>query len=203
LLNLLRSVVAYTAGVVTEETYGLGPKSYYHPYEELYFHLPDLLSYKNGSSGLRANYSEQYNQKCDEHIDLLSDCLKAQAKIPFDDFNIRLARTIPVVTFGTYWLLLLPGTDMCVREADGSLNAYIMTGWTGGIAATDGKRTISHYRLSVWNLVFDGTKIVPCIRLVEVNVFDNERQITSLSVFPAAFVDEKDDGQTRGALVSR
>ena len=121
------------------------------------------------------------------------------------DFNARLIQKTPVVAFATYWLLLKPGTDVYVREDDGSLNAYVVHSVTGGISERDGKKVqaSSNYNVCVWNLAFDGTHISPRLRDVEVSVFDNLREVTSLPVIPVRFIDDSDEGVLKEKLVNR
>ena len=203
LLNVLRSVVEYADGVADGEDYGLGAGQYLHPYKELYHHMPDLLKYKSNTSGLRSKHSASTNQKCDEHIDLLWDYLTSQRKVPFKEYEARLDRVAPAVTFATCWLLLKPGVDVYVREDDGSLNAYIVDEVKGDVSEADGKKNNNSYEVTVWNLAFDGTHISPGLREVKVNVFDNERYVTDLPVFPVRFVDDSDYGRERARLVGR
>jgi len=202
-LNVLRSVVEYAVGAQDEEQFGLGVGVYQHPYQELYHHISDLLDYRTGISSLRHKHSDSYNQKCDEHIDLLLEYLSSPPNISISECKARWESEIPVVTFATYWLLLKPGTDVYVREADGSLNAYIVDSVKGGVSETDGKKINSKYRVKVWNLAFGGKTISPCTRMVEVDIFDKEREITSLRIFPTRFLDETDGAKQRKALVDR
>jgi hypothetical protein len=104
--------------------------------------------------------------------------LNSPPNISIADCEARWHNEIPVVTFATYWLLLKPGTDVYVREADGAFNAYIVDMVTGGVetSETDGKKVHSKYSVSVWNLAFDGTKVSPCIRTVEVDIFDHKQR---------------------------
>jgi hypothetical protein len=76
---------------------------------------------------------------------------------------------------------------------------------TGGVetSETDGKKVHSKYSVSVWNLAFDGTKVSPCIRTVEVDIFDKEREITSLRIFPVVYLDDRDEGKRRSTLIAR
>lgn len=58
----------------------------------------------------------------------------------------------PVTSFATLWLFLKPGTDVYVREDDGTLNAYVVDEVRGGVTEKDGKRVSRNYSVSVWNL---------------------------------------------------
>ena len=203
--NVLKAVIECTATPPDGDFVGLASGDFFHPYYDLYHHMADLIKYKTEESGLRAKHSDGFNQQCDEHIDLLMKYLNAQASIPLKDFNARLIQKTPVVAFATYWLLLKPGTDVYVREDDGSLNAYVVHSVTGGISERDGKKVqaSSNYNVCVWNLAFDGTHISPRLRDVEVSVFDNLREVTSLPVIPVRFIDDSDEGVLKEKLVNR
>jgi hypothetical protein len=51
--------------------------------------------------------------------------------------------------------------------------------------------------------MFDGRVMLPGFRNLEISVFDNERDITSLKVFPAHFIDDNDNGKLEERLVER
>ncbi|RAR16577.1 P-loop containing nucleoside triphosphate hydrolase protein [Stemphylium lycopersici] len=203
LLNILKSLVEYSANTLSGDTDGLGLGLFYHPYRDLYHHLPDLLKYKSDTTELRNKHTEAFNQKYDQHADLLYKYLTSQTGIAFEGYKTRLERKVPVVTFSTCWLLLKPGTEVYVREDDGSLNAYIVDFVTGGVSEKDGKRTNDKYEVQVWNLMFNGERVQTCLRYVDINVFDNEREITSLPCFPARFIDDTDEGKLEEKLVQR
>jgi hypothetical protein len=203
LLNVLRSVVDYAVGEPDGEAYGLGPGVFEYPYQVLYYHMSDLLRYKSDDLGSRIGHSDDVNQKRDEHIDLLDQHLKAQPDVPLKECEAQWSRKTPVTTFATYWLLLQPGSDVYVRESNGFCNVYVVHEVLGGVAEEDGKKVNYKYEVSVWNLAFDGTHVVPSMRVVEINVFDNEREIVGLPLFPVRFIDQTDGGKRRDALIDR
>jgi hypothetical protein len=203
LLNVLKSIIEYTTESPDGEQYGLGLGVFDYPYADLYYHMEDLVKYTTDSAGLRTKHSAAFNRKCDEHIDLLMQYLTSQRTIPVEECKKRWGAKIPVVAFATYWLLLKPGTDVYVREDDGSLNAYIVHEVEGGVTNVGGKVTNNHYDVSAWNLVFDGKQITPRLRHVIIGVFDNEREVTSLAMFPTRFKDKIDGGRLKEKLVNR
>jgi hypothetical protein len=203
LLNVLKSVVEYTIGGLDGVKFGLGPGLFCYPYKELYYHMPDMLKYKTDPEGLRKKHSTAFNQKCDDHIDLLLGYLTSQPQIPVKECMARWESKSSVVTFATFWLLIRPGTDVYVRENDESMNAYIVDSVQGGVSEEDGKKTNKDYQIGVWNLAYDGTQISPNLRTINISVFDNEREITSLPVFPVRFIDGVDGGKLKEKLVNR
>ncbi|OAG15717.1 P-loop containing nucleoside triphosphate hydrolase protein [Alternaria alternata] len=203
LLNVLKSVITYTSTAPEKRMNNLTTGLFYHPYQDLFHHLPDLLEYKNGNSALRNKHTTFFNEKFDEHLNLLDDYLNSKSGAPTAEFNARLERKIPTVTFATYWLLLKPGTQVYVRYDDGSLNAFILQRVEGGPSERGGEKTNRNYNILVWNLMFDGRVMLPGFRNLEISVFDNERDITSLKVFPAHFIDDNDNGKLEERLVER
>jgi hypothetical protein len=167
--NVLKSIVECTEGP-TDGDFTVGTGEFLHPYEDLYYHTSDIFKYKSQDSELRVKHSAEFNQQCDEHFDLLLGYLNSQLTVPVKEFRERLAQKTPVVTFVRLWLLLKPGSDVYVREDDGSLNAYVVHEVNGGISETDGKEESSSYGVWVWNLAFDGIQISPGLRRVEVSV---------------------------------
>jgi hypothetical protein len=200
--NVLKSIVECT-DKSTDSRFTVGTGLFMHPYEDLYHHMSEILDYKSHESELRVKHSADFNQQCDEHIDLLLGYLNSQPTVPVKEFSTRLEQKTPVVTFATLWLLLKPGIDVYVREDDGSLNAYVVHEVVGGVSETDGKEESSDYGVYVWNLAFDGTQISPGLRRLEISVFDDVREVTSLPVFPVKFIDEHDNGILKEQLINR
>jgi hypothetical protein len=66
-------------------------------------------------------------------------------------------------------------------------------------------RTIraENYRVHVWYLVFNGKTIKRKSKIIEVPVFDGERDLVSLPVFPTSFHDQLDGGKLRRKLIER
>jgi hypothetical protein len=203
LLNVLRSVITYMDVPTEERNTDLVTGMFYYPYPELFHHLPDLLEYQNGNTALRNKHTALFNEKFDEHLNLLEDYLNSKSGVPTEEFKARLERKIPTVTFATYWLLLKPGTHVYVRDNDGSINAYILHEVRGGQSDNGGEKINRNYKIEVWNLVFSGNVIAPRFRVLDISVFDNEKEITSLTVFPARYIDEDDDGELKKKLVER
>ncbi|CAN9092211.1 unnamed protein product [Alternaria alternata] len=203
LLNVLKSVISYTETSDDAQMSDIVTGLFYYPYPELFHHLPDLLEYQNGNTALRNKHTTLFNEKFDEHLNLLDDYLNSKSGVPTKEFKARLERKIPTVTFATYWLLLKPGIQVYVREDDGSLNAYILDEVEGGLSKRGGEKTNSTYTIHVWCLAFNGKDISPDFRNFRISVFDNERDITSLAVFPARYVDDKDNGKLEERLVER
>lgn len=203
LLNIIKAVIEYSAEAPGRNWQGPNAGQYFTPYRDLYYHLPDLERYKLEPSKLRQDHSDEFNQKYDEHFDLLKAYLESQPNMPIVEARAQWTSKTPVTTFASYWLLLKPGTDVYVQEPDGSLNAYVVHQVTGGVYMEDGKRKTDPYTVYVWNLVFGGRHIFRRLRPLPVPVFDNEREIIELPVIPVSFIDFNDNGALKQRLIKR
>lgn len=203
LLNILKAVIEYSAELPGSEEEGLDVGVFTYPYKDLYHHLEDILAYKLDTHPLRARHSPAFNQAADKHIDLLQRYLEFHPLISFKDAKARWSRSVPLTTFGTFWLLMKPGTDVYVREDDGSLSRYVLDRLLGGVSDPTLKAWHVDYRAWVWKLVLDGKVIRQKSRMVKIHTFDNERNIMELPVFPASYHDVQDGGSLLRALADR
>ncbi|KAF3003190.1 hypothetical protein E8E13_009476 [Curvularia kusanoi] len=216
LLNVLKSIIEYSAEPPAGDDQGLDAGVFKYPYKDLYLHLDDLLKYRSHDSKLQKRHSDDFNKLADEHIGLLQKYLLSQPGIPYQEVKDRASGKTPLTTFGTYWLLMKPGTDVYVREDDGSLNRYVLDSLTGGIAKdgqddkdTKGNKDTAEnkanlkYTAQVWNLRLDDKAIRQFVRYVDIQVFDDERVITDLRVFPVRYHDEFDNGDMHKYLIER
>ena len=204
LLNVLKSIIEYSAEKPTGGNQGLDAGIFVYPYMDLYLHLEELLEYKTGNSELRKKLSKAYNRFSDDHIDLLQSYLLSQTAVQYKEAKARSSRSTPLTTFGTLWLLMKPGTDVYVREADGSVNRYVLDKLTGGTDKDHtGEKITVKYTAQVWNLVLDEKAIRQFVREVDIELFDDERPIAELPVFPVQYLDNQDGGSRRQALIQR
>ncbi|KAF3045326.1 hypothetical protein E8E11_003333 [Didymella keratinophila] len=201
--NILKAVIEYSTELPGTEEQGLESGVFTYPYRDLYHHLDDLLAYKSEGHFLRAQHSTIFNQTADQHIDLLRRYLEDHPTIPFEEAKTRWSRSIPLTTFGTFWLIMKPGIDVYVREADGSLSRCVLDRLTGGITHSNMKSFFVDYTAWVWNLMLDEKGIRQNPRKVEIHAFDDERSIVELPVFPASFYDAQDGGALSRSLTSR
>lgn len=95
------------------------------------------------------------------------------------------------------------GDDVYVREDDGMFHVFVLDEIREIEVEEDEKNTAKFWQLVLWNLVFDGIEIVLCLRWAKVDVFDNERQISSLKVFPTRCLGRKDNNATKERLIAR
>ncbi|KAF2111085.1 hypothetical protein BDV96DRAFT_500065 [Lophiotrema nucula] len=204
LLNVLRSIIDYSAEEPSGDVDSLTDGSFRYPYRDLFYYRSDLKVYKTDLDGRRKKHSEMFNKTCDEHIDILLDYLYTQPTISLREVESLWSRKIPLTTFAGVWLLLKPGSDVYVREPDGSLNVYIIDKVDGGVQDDNsGKRVVQDYSILVWNMALSQFGLNPRSFRVSITIFDNEHEVVKLKVFPTGFIDNHDGGALRAKLRER
>ncbi|KAI4932011.1 uncharacterized protein J4E92_003910 [Alternaria infectoria] len=198
LLNALRSLIKYSSN----DTEPLVDGMFAFPFKELYHHRAELLEYQNGSSSARANHTLEDNDKCDRHISVLLDYLDKEPTVQLQSVKNLWAQKVPTTTFAGLWLLLKPGSDVYITEY-GQLNACVLELVCGGMDYSSRTVRASDYEINVWYLVFDGKVIKRKSKVISVPVFDGEREIMSLPIFPTYFRDQLDGGSLRHTLIER
>lgn len=171
------------------------------PYLDLYHHMNELVAYKSKMDGPRQHHSKEYNEECDRHIDVLVKYLNDIPTIAFSEAKAAWSQSVAVTTFKWLWLLLRPGSDVYVRER-GCLNAYVIENVTGNFQG--GTLSSRSYQVKIWNLDYDGKVFGRALKTVSVPVFDGEREIQSLPIFPVRYHRDKEgDAPLRDVLVKR
>lgn len=207
LLNVLRSIIKYSSKAPSgNQTDQLKTGEFQHPYEDLFYHTQELTEYKQQNIGPRWNHTPEYNVECDRHIDFLLDYLNNEPGVQLKSLKARWALKVPTTTFAGLWLLMKPGSDVYVEE-DGQLNAYVVDSVSGGvnygISKAKSVTSVTDYRIRVWNLKYDGQVFKRMSKIIDVPVFDNEKEIMSLPLFPTRFQDANDGGARREQLINR
>lgn len=203
LLNAIRSIVKYSSlPAPDEENDSFSDGLFSFPFKDLYNHRQELLDFKDSTTEPRMNHTNEYNDECNEHIDVLIHYLDNEPTVQFMSIKERWERKIPTSNFAGLWALLKPGSDVYVKE-NGQLNAYVVDEVTGGIQYKPGFFVARAYSIRVWGLIFDGKNIKRKSKSIEVQVFDGEREVSSLPLFPTSFHDNKDDGALRRQLIER
>ncbi|TGJ83182.1 hypothetical protein E0Z10_g5584 [Xylaria hypoxylon] len=206
LLNALKSIISYSSKAPSgENTDNSIDGEFPHPYEDLFHHKQELSDYKKETSGPRANHTPEYNAECDSHIDFLLEYLDQEPNVRIKALEAMWAKKIPTTTFAGFWLLMKPGSDVYVEE-DGQLNAYVVDSVSGGVdylSPIQWSVSVQGYSVRVWYLKYDGKVIGRGSKFIHVSVFDNERDILSLPIFPTRFQDNIDGGARRKYLIER
>jgi hypothetical protein len=203
LLNVLRSIIKYSSKAPSgDETDELKGGEFQHPYQDLFYHKQELRTYKTMTTGPRANHTQEYNDETDRHIDLLLEYLDQESFVQLKSLEAKWENVVPTTTFAGFWLLMKPGSDVYVEER-GQLNAYVVESISGGIeyqSQTARSMGARNYLVHVWNLKYDGKTFRRVSKNVFVSVFDNEKDIMSLPIFPTRFQDRIDGGKRRKEL---
>jgi hypothetical protein len=208
LLNALRAVAKYSFNAPSgDETDTFKDGMFPYPFQDLFNHMRELQDYKTETSRPRANHTEEYNGETDRHIDLLMEYLYNESNIKLRSLEAAWEKKVPTTTFSGLLLLLKPGTDVYVREDD-QLNAYVIDSVSGGVnySVPDNwswKLSPTRYSIYVWNLMYNGKVIKRRVKTVEIPVFDGDREIRSLPLFPTKFQDKFDEGARRKRLIDR
>ncbi|KAI1174267.1 hypothetical protein F4777DRAFT_554436 [Nemania sp. FL0916] len=206
LLNALRSIIKYSSEEPSGGSAGeTGDEIFPHPYQDLFHYKRELSDYKKDTTGPRANHTPEYNAECDRHIDFLLKYLDEERHVRVQSTEAKWAQKIPATTFAGIWLLLKPGTDVYVEE-HGQLNAYVVESVFGGVDYQSTNESLAgakNYSIWVWNLKYDGKVLKRQLKNIHVPVFDNDRDLFSLPLFPTRFRDEKDCGARRKQLIER
>jgi hypothetical protein len=199
LLNALRAVISYSSEPPSGDKDSLNEGYFPFPYRDLCQYKNELLEYKT-SHPSRERHSDAYNAECDSHIDALIDYLYSQNEIRLKEAEERWNRRNPTTTFGSLWLLMRSGSNVYAREQD-QLNAYVIESMIGG-PKRNGRA--DPYTFRVWNLEFDGRVVSRTMKSITIPVFDGERDITSLPLFPVRFHrDEPGQQPLRDQLIER
>ncbi|KAL4767545.1 P-loop containing nucleoside triphosphate hydrolase protein [Aspergillus nidulans var. acristatus] len=157
-----------------------------YPFTDLYNYRQRLLGYREE---VKETHDPEYSETCREHIDVLDRYLLEEPPIDLNKLEVMLHQTNPKVTFASICFLLKPGSDVYVRE-HGNLAAYV------SLARV--------YRVYVWNLNFDGRVLTRSVKKVTIAVFDGEREIRELPVFPAEhYSDDDPQRPLRQQLIER
>ncbi|KAI1362713.1 hypothetical protein F5Y08DRAFT_261956 [Xylaria arbuscula] len=221
LLNALKSIIKYSSKAPSGKNSNMNPNFenpderhndnndgdgvFPHPYEDLFYYKQELSEYKTQTTGSRANHTSEYNAECDRHIDFLLEYLDREPNVRITALEAMWAKKVPTTTFSGIWLLMKPGSDVYVKE-EGQLNAYVVESVSGGVNYLSGSQwsdSVQGYTVCVWYLRYDGKVIARGSKFIDIPVFDNEREILSLPIFPAKFYDNVDGGERRKRLIER
>jgi hypothetical protein len=208
LLNALRAVTKYSFNAPSgNDTDTFKDGMFPYPFQDLFNHMRELQEYKKNTSKPRANHTDAYNEQTDRHIDVLMEYLYNENNINLKSLEASWEKKVPTTTFSGILLLLKPGADVYVQEYD-QLNAYVIDSVSGGVdySVPDNWRSKfspTIYSIYVWNLMYDGKTIKRRSKTIEIPIFDGDREIRSLPLFPTKFQDKYDDGARRKQLVDR
>ncbi|PSN73728.1 hypothetical protein BS50DRAFT_629714 [Corynespora cassiicola Philippines] len=205
LLNVLRSVMIYSTSMANNKQDSLVDGVFKYPYMDIALYLEEIQGYRSDTSGVRSKHTDDYNTQSDRHIDVLSKFMYQNSPINLRQLEMMWSHNTPITTFAGVKILLRPGENV-FSEEDRKLNALLLEKVDGGVQYPVNARettTASEYLITLWSLTFNGFSIGRQKRSVLIPFFQNERNITSLPVFPVRFQDDLDDGATKKRLINR
>jgi hypothetical protein len=221
LLNTLRAVIKFQNSFRTIQPPGMGPYTmtevdtvadatalkkgrFEFPYADLYHNIGPLIAYKKEDHPSRLPHGEEYNQMCDEHIDILVEFLRDHPQIGFPDMEKMWNQSIPMTTFNCLWMLFKPGEDIFVRHGS-EYNMYVIQ--SVSLPRFEGEVLFqsSMFTIRAWNLDYDGQKFGRSLETFDIPSFDGEREIGRLRCYPTRFHPTTDGGESalRARLVKR
>ncbi|KAJ5553329.1 ATPase AAA-type core [Penicillium frequentans] len=161
----------------------LGRGRFVYPFTDLHHYRESLIQYKQE---VQKAHDDEYSTICRDHIDILIGYLAGLPEVGWADAEALCSQTVPKITFGSLWLLLKAGSCVYVRE-EGITNAYVIESFQGGIPKRSQTARSVPYVVCVWNLNFDGQFLTRSTKEVSIPVFDYEREILSLPLYPIQF----------------
>ncbi|PYH96949.1 P-loop containing nucleoside triphosphate hydrolase protein [Aspergillus ellipticus CBS 707.79] len=197
LLNALKTIIEFEsppdALLVREYGHGevstnLGTGRFVFPFTDLYHHRDRLLDYREE---VKKYHDQSYSDACREHIDILLEYLYSQLTPNLKTVERLWSQSVPKTTFDLIWLLLKPGSDVYVHDGN-QLNAYVIESFHGGVQWGSPDVWPRPYIVTVWNLNYDGQSLSRSVKDITIGVFDGEREITSLPLFPTRFYGSSD-----------
>ncbi|KAL8792172.1 MAG: hypothetical protein Q9195_005268 [Heterodermia aff. obscurata] len=143
-----------------------------------------------------------------KHLDALMQYLKQSIGPRLETAKARLSRPVPVVSYDDLWILFKPGLDIYTYVGlshDSILTAGVVIE-TENIRVDrsdrrEGKK--DYFRVNYWGLESNGVRISRDEMWKSIDMYDGERQVLSLPIFPSRYRDSKDGGETRRSLEER
>ena len=194
LRNAIKAVVAY----YPHARLSGDPLTIPSPYRILYHHRRELADYRENQP---AAHSPEYAATTASHIDVLLEFLDSNSngqEIRREEELHQLE--IPMATYDYFWLLLKPGEIVYAKRYD-IWTPFVISNVSGGPDAHNPSSSSNSYRIDVWHLESNGTRVDRFMNGFNVAPWHGEQAIDSLSVIPAAFW--KEDLEAQGGLSMR
>ena len=185
IINAFHSVIDYSAGLNILEDSDTLPE----PYRTYFHHDKELNAYRNRfhPDAIDPNVELcERNVNAYEHLGILQDVLFQRSGKAVEAERQRHTRG--VATFDMLWLLFRPGTDVYVDDhEDGEYNAFVIK----SVSAGDSWSSSSPLTIEAWNMTYDGSQLGRHLKFFIQPVYEGEKEISSLKVFPCEFWKEQ------------
>lgn len=187
IIKALRAIVDYYPGQSL-----LGDTiSIKEPFSILVHYRDELQAYRESCADAETYHHIGVLQKYLE--DSLGEKILAEAQ--------RYKKPTPVATFEMLWMLFKPGMDV-YAQIDDQRGGFVLQSCQPVSDNAKAGRPMP-LKVLMWYLDFDGRMLGRRQHEVTIVPFEGEREITSLKVFPASFLDKDADLSPRKKLESR
>jgi hypothetical protein len=177
----------------------------YYPGQSL---LGDTITIKEPLSMLVHYRKElqEYRENCDHaetdhHIGVLLKYLEDNLGDKILEEDARYQKPTPVATFEMLWMLYKPGMDV-YAELDEQRGGFVVQSCASVTKDREYGRPMP-LKVMMWYLDYNGIKVGRRQHEITIAPFEGEREITSLKVIPAEFLDAKPDISPRKTLEDR
>ncbi|KAF4629313.1 hypothetical protein G7Y89_g8838 [Cudoniella acicularis] len=176
----------------------------YYPGQSL---LGDTITIKEPFSILVHHRKElqEYKEACGDaetfhHISVLQKYLEDNLGDKIHEEDARYLKSTPVATFEMLWMLFKPGQD-AYAQLDDQRGGFVVQSCAPTAGGKFGQP--SPLKVMLWYLDYDGRMVGRRSYSVTITPFQGEREITSLKVFPAKFLDGNSALSPRARLEER
>lgn len=184
IITALQSVIEYYPDQSVSEDSRIN-----EPYAVLIHHEEELKAYRDQFNPEAIDSKDELcrrNANAYEHLGILQTVLSDRSGRAVETERQRHARGF--ATFEMLWLLYKPGIDVyCDSDADGNYSAYVVKSVSGGIF--EGRTT--SLQIDAWYMDYDGNGIGRRLGRFYQSVYDGEKEIRTLTVFPCKFWKEE------------
>ena len=192
------------------------------PYRALMHYFEELRAYRGTYPGHhdkdRQNDAARLDQQgyyrgdaCNEEtahdLGILLDYLWPEYRREVVPELRNYGQSMPVATFDMLWLLFKPGEDVYTKVGE-RLQGFVVesaelkekTPNPYGQPLRNRKDRYNRFIITVWRLAYTGRTVYREKHKFSILEYQGERDITSLDIYPAYFLDKKDGGATRSKL---
>jgi hypothetical protein len=152
---------------------------------------------------------DEYRESCDDaetyhHIGVLQKYLEDNLGDKILEEDERYMRPTPVATFEMLWMLFKPGMDV-YANIDDQRGGFVVQSCTPTADVNKATKMgqLSPLKIMMWYMDFDGRYLGRRQHEVIIIPFEGEREITSLKVIPAMYLDSDPEVSPRQKLEDR
>jgi hypothetical protein len=196
LINVLRDIVQYWPDLNLLDH----PMVISEPYAVLIHHLDALEAYKSNHPTC---HSREYMKLCNDHIDVLLGFLDKSSGDEIRLERQRHQKSPSMATFANLWMLFKPGQDVYIKQREAKTPISMRVGQAYEVLIFGSKNSRQNeaehissrgiydriFRVSGWGVGCKGTEMSTQNRGRNIEQFEGEKEILSLSVYPKEFHD--------------